>query len=52
MCLGEGHGRRRWLCLYVMGRYKYTHTTVMSVSVFGRGTGKTKVAMSICSGQV
>ena len=31
VCLGEGQSRRRWLCLYVVGRYKYTHTTVMSV---------------------
>ena len=52
MCLGEGQSRQRWLCLYVVGRYKYTHTTVMSVCVFGRGTEETKVAMSICSGQV
>ena len=52
MCLGEGQSRRRWLSLYVVGRYKYTHTTVMSVSVFGRETEYTKVAISICSGQV
>ena len=24
MCLEEGQSRRRWLCLYVVGRYKYT----------------------------